>query len=55
MAWAFLAGAALGGLAGYGLGAWASPWYYGYPYFGYGYGYPYYGYGYGWYRPYGYW
>jgi hypothetical protein len=44
----FLAGAALGGLAGYGLGVWSSPfWYgYGYPYYGYypysyGYGYPY--------------
>lgn len=42
MALAFLAGAALGGLAGYGLGAWTHP-YYG---FGYGYGYPYYGYPY---------
>ncbi len=53
MALAFLAGAALGGLAGYGLGAWTHPywgygWGYGSPYYGYGYGYgyPYYGYGY---------
>ncbi len=53
MALAFLAGAALGGLAGYGLGAWTSPWY-GY-YGGYGYSYPYYGYyGYG-YPGYWYW
>ena len=49
MALAFLAGAALGGLAGYGLGAWGSPWY------GYGYGHPYYGYGYGYYPGYCYW
>jgi hypothetical protein len=53
MSLAFLAGAALGGLAGYGLGAWTSPWYWGcgysYPYYGYGYGY-------GWYPGYyGYW
>ena len=46
----FLAGATLGGLAGYGLGAWTAPYwwggyggYYGYPGYGY-YGYPYYGY-----------
>lgn len=45
----FLAGAALGGLAGYTLGAWSAPYwypysYYGYPsYYGY-YSYPWYGY-----------
>jgi hypothetical protein len=46
MAFAFLAGAALGGLAGYGLGAWTHPYYgyYGFPGYYSPYYAPYYGY-----------
>ncbi len=39
----FLAGAALGGLVGFGLGAWSAPYWYS-PYYYYPSYYPYYGY-----------